>query len=142
MPLHYGKIFAFIALLTIVAFVLWQLWIGLFAGQTFDDKAIAPHAEAPMALASQEPWAVQSRIMVFGAGGLGHHLVEVVAATGRGMVGLTHLNVDICNASAVTVPVAERVPSNIVNAAANQPSTRPMAIRIRSSRSSGCSASS
>jgi hypothetical protein len=69
MPLHYGKIFAIIALLTIVAFVLWQLWIGLFAGETFDEKAIAPHAEAPKALASQEPWAVRSRIMVFGVGG-------------------------------------------------------------------------
>jgi len=36
MPLHFGKIFALIALLTIVAFVLWQLWIAIFAGETAD----------------------------------------------------------------------------------------------------------
>jgi RmlD substrate binding domain len=136
MPLHYGKIFTIIVLLTIVAFVLWQLWIGLFAGETFDEKAIARHAEAPKALASQEPWAVRSRIMVFGAGGqVGRHLIEVATGTGRGMVGLTHLNVDICNASAVTAPVAERAPSSIVNAAANQSSTRPKANRTADLRS-------
>ena len=48
MPLHYGKIFAIIALLTIVAFVLWQLWIGFFAGETFDEPAAPPHAELPL----------------------------------------------------------------------------------------------
>lgn len=48
MPLHYGKIFAIIALLTIVAFVLWQLWIGLFASENFDEKVTPPHAEAPL----------------------------------------------------------------------------------------------
>jgi hypothetical protein len=45
MPLHYGKIFGIIALLTILAFVLWQLWIALFAGEAFEQKA-TPHAEA------------------------------------------------------------------------------------------------
>ena len=48
MPLHYGKIFAIIAILTIVAFVLWQLWIGLFAGETFDERTAPPHAELPL----------------------------------------------------------------------------------------------
>jgi hypothetical protein len=47
MPLHYGKIFGIIALLTILAFVLWQLWIALFAGEAFEQKA-TPHAEAPL----------------------------------------------------------------------------------------------
>ncbi len=48
MPLHYGKIFGIIALLTILAFVLWQLWIALFAGEAFEQKAATPHAEAPL----------------------------------------------------------------------------------------------
>jgi hypothetical protein len=48
MPLHYGKIFGIIALLTILAFVLWQLWIALFAGEAFDKKVAPPHAEAPL----------------------------------------------------------------------------------------------
>ena len=48
MPLHYGKIFGIIALLTILAFVLWQLWIALFAGEAFDEKVSPPHAEAPL----------------------------------------------------------------------------------------------
>jgi hypothetical protein len=38
MPLHFGKVFALIALLTIVAFVLWQLWIAVFAGETVDKR--------------------------------------------------------------------------------------------------------
>jgi len=45
MPLHYGKIFAIIALLTIMAFVLWQRWIGFFAGVQLDEKASTHHAE-------------------------------------------------------------------------------------------------
>jgi hypothetical protein len=48
MPLHYGKIFGIIALLTILAFVLWQLWIAFFAGEAFDEKVAPPHAEAPL----------------------------------------------------------------------------------------------
>jgi len=48
MPLHYGKIFGIIALLTILAFVLWQRWIALFAGEAFDEKVSRPHAEAPL----------------------------------------------------------------------------------------------
>ena len=42
MPLHFGKIFGIIALLTILAFVLWQVWIGFFAGETFDKPANIP----------------------------------------------------------------------------------------------------
>jgi len=48
MPLHYGKIFGIVALLTILAFVLWQLWIAFFAGEAFDEKVSPPHAEAPL----------------------------------------------------------------------------------------------
>ena len=48
MPLHYGKIFAIVGLLTIVAFVLWQLWIGVFAGVKFDQKTSTPHTELPL----------------------------------------------------------------------------------------------
>jgi hypothetical protein len=47
MPLHFGKIFAFVALFTIAAFVLWQLWIAIFAGETFDKPAELHHAEPP-----------------------------------------------------------------------------------------------
>ena len=36
MPLHYTKIFSIIALVTVVAFVLWQVWISVFEGQTFE----------------------------------------------------------------------------------------------------------
>jgi hypothetical protein len=36
MPLHYGKVFAFIALLTIAAFILWQVWVAFFAGETVE----------------------------------------------------------------------------------------------------------
>lgn len=57
--------------------------------------------------------------MVFGAGSrVGRLLIEVAAGTGRDMVGLTHCDVDICDASAVTAAVAEHAPSSIVNAAA------------------------
>ena len=48
MPLHFGKIFGIIALLTILAFVLWQVWIGFFAGETFDKPAALPQAEPPL----------------------------------------------------------------------------------------------
>ena len=47
MPLHFGKIFALIALLTIVAFILWQLWLAIFAGETFD-KAAELHQANPL----------------------------------------------------------------------------------------------
>jgi hypothetical protein len=48
MPLHFGKIFALIALLTIVAFILWQLWLAIFAGVAFD-KAAELHQTNPPA---------------------------------------------------------------------------------------------
>ena len=47
MPLHYGKVFALIALLTIVAFVLWQLWIAIFAGETADTRHSLNPQQAP-----------------------------------------------------------------------------------------------
>jgi hypothetical protein len=50
MPLHFGKFFAFVALLTIAAFVLWQLWLAIFAGETFDKPAELHHAEPPATL--------------------------------------------------------------------------------------------
>lgn len=49
MPLHFGKIFALIALLTIVAFILWQLWLAIFAGETFDKAALLQQADPPAA---------------------------------------------------------------------------------------------
>ena len=36
MPLHYGKLFGLIALITIGAFILWQLWVAFFAGETVE----------------------------------------------------------------------------------------------------------
>ena len=45
MPLHFGKIFGLLALLTVIAFVLWLLWGSIFAGETFDKRAASPHAE-------------------------------------------------------------------------------------------------
>jgi hypothetical protein len=39
MPLHYGKVFAGIALLTIAAFILWQVWVAFFAGETVEEPA-------------------------------------------------------------------------------------------------------
>ena len=50
MPLHFGKIFAFIALLTVAAFVLWQLWLAIFSGETFDKPAELLQAEPPATL--------------------------------------------------------------------------------------------
>jgi hypothetical protein len=50
MPLHFGRIFAFIALVTIAAFVLWQLWRAIFAGETFDKPAELRHTEPPVTL--------------------------------------------------------------------------------------------
>ena len=50
MPLHFGKIFALIALVTIVAFILWQLWLAVFAGETFDKAAELHQAGPPAAL--------------------------------------------------------------------------------------------
>jgi hypothetical protein len=44
MPLHYTKIFSIIALLTVVAFVLWQVWISVFEGQTFEEVTSTPPA--------------------------------------------------------------------------------------------------
>jgi hypothetical protein len=38
MPLHFGKIGAAIALLTIAAFVLWLLWTTLFATEQAEQK--------------------------------------------------------------------------------------------------------
>jgi hypothetical protein len=48
MPLHYGKIFGIVALLTSLAFVLWQVGLGFFAGETFDKPAALPQAEPPL----------------------------------------------------------------------------------------------
>jgi hypothetical protein len=45
MPLHFGKIFGLLALLTVIAFVLWLLWGSIFVGETFDKRAASPHAE-------------------------------------------------------------------------------------------------
>ena len=39
MPLQFGKIGAFIALLTIAAFVLWLLWTSFFAGEEVEEDA-------------------------------------------------------------------------------------------------------
>jgi hypothetical protein len=44
MPLHYTKIFSIIALVTVVAFVLWQVWISVFEGQTFEEVTSTPPA--------------------------------------------------------------------------------------------------
>ena len=38
MPLHFGKIFAAIALLTVVAFVLWLLFTTFFATKQAEEK--------------------------------------------------------------------------------------------------------
>lgn len=38
MPLHYGKVFAAIALLTIAAFVLWLLFTTFFATEEADKQ--------------------------------------------------------------------------------------------------------
>jgi hypothetical protein len=48
MPVHFGKIFGFLALLTVIALVLWLLWGSIFAGETFDKRAVLPHAELPL----------------------------------------------------------------------------------------------
>jgi hypothetical protein len=50
MPLHFGRFFAIIALVTIAAFVLWQLWRAIFAGETFDKPAGLRHTEPPVTL--------------------------------------------------------------------------------------------
>ena len=50
MPLHFGKVFAAIALLTVAAFILWLLWGDIFEGETGDDPAAfysAPGLNAP-----------------------------------------------------------------------------------------------
>jgi hypothetical protein len=49
MPLHFGKIFALIALVTIGAFILWQLWVAFFVGETVE-------APEPAALNQTAPW--------------------------------------------------------------------------------------
>lgn len=46
MPLHYTKIFSIIALVTVIAFVLWQVWISVFEGQTFEEVTSPPPAPA------------------------------------------------------------------------------------------------
>ncbi len=53
MPLHFGKVFALIALLTIVAFVLWQVWIAVFVGELVETPTglnlpVAPAASAAL----------------------------------------------------------------------------------------------
>jgi hypothetical protein len=49
MPLHFGKVFGFIALLTVAAFVLWLLWGALFAGEEVEQErpAALPSVTAP-----------------------------------------------------------------------------------------------
>lgn len=42
MPLHYTKLFALIALLTIAAFILWLLWGAIFESEEFDQSAALP----------------------------------------------------------------------------------------------------
>ena len=57
--------------------------------------------------------------MVFGGGGqVGCHLIEMASATGHDLVGLTHEEVDICDAGAVGDAIAGHSPTCIVNAAA------------------------
>ena len=57
--------------------------------------------------------------MVFGGGGqVGCHLIEMASATGHDLVGLTHEEVDICDAGAVGDAIARHSPTCIVNAAA------------------------
>ncbi len=51
MPLHYTKLFAIIALITIGAFVLWQLWVAIFAGATVEaPEPAALHETVPAAI--------------------------------------------------------------------------------------------
>jgi hypothetical protein len=52
MPLHYTKIFAMVALVTVVAFILWQVWISVFEGQTFEEVTSPP---APPASGQSAP---------------------------------------------------------------------------------------
>jgi hypothetical protein len=49
MPLHFGKVFGFIALLTVAAFVLWLIWGALFEGEeaTQERPAALPSVTAP-----------------------------------------------------------------------------------------------
>jgi len=57
--------------------------------------------------------------MVFGGGGqVGCNLIEMASATGHDLVGLTHEEVDICDAGAVAAAIAGHSPTCIVNAAA------------------------
>jgi len=49
MPLHFGKVFGVIALLTVAAFVLWLLWGALFEGAEVEKEhpASLPSVTAP-----------------------------------------------------------------------------------------------
>jgi uncharacterized membrane protein len=49
MPLHFGKVFGVIALLTVAAFVLWLLWGALFEGEEADQEhpAFLPSVTVP-----------------------------------------------------------------------------------------------
>ncbi len=44
MPLHYTKIFAFVALLTVAAFMLWLVWGAFFEGEEVDQPAALPNS--------------------------------------------------------------------------------------------------
>ena len=44
MPLHFGKVFAAIVLLTVAAFVLWLLWGSFFQGETVEEEPAASHS--------------------------------------------------------------------------------------------------
>jgi hypothetical protein len=48
MPLHFGKIFAAISLITIAAFVLWLLFTTFFATEQADEK-IEQHGAVELA---------------------------------------------------------------------------------------------
>lgn len=55
MPLHYTKVFAFIALLTVAAFMLWLVWGAFFEGEEAEQPAALPNsapATIQLALAS------------------------------------------------------------------------------------------
>jgi hypothetical protein len=45
MPLYYTKIFGVVALVTVIALVLWQVWISVFEGQTFEE--VTSHPPSP-----------------------------------------------------------------------------------------------
>lgn len=55
MPLHFGKIGATIALLTVIAFVLWLAFGSLWTGETADEPADTGMLSGGTALAAAAP---------------------------------------------------------------------------------------